>query len=355
MKTQKIIKRLLIGIVALCLVVAVAFYGFFHHEIKTLNSIEKAAEYPLYTMTYDGDYGIDEFLKVGASSDDELVTFVIQQVLKGLPLQINIPNLGCSTFNAYNPNSNGYVFGRNFDLDYSPAMFVRTMPKNGYASVSMVNLGFIGYNEDHLPDTLKDSLLTLAGPYAPLDGMNEKGLCVGVLLIDTEPTNQMTDKVDITTTTAIRMLLDQAATTEEAIALLKQYDMHSSANSCYHFQIADANGHSAVVEYIDNKMSVVYPETSYQAATNFLLTPGDYNFGKGHDRYTTLMSTLKAQDGKLDETQAMQLLKSVSQQSDEKEEGSATQWSVVYDQKNLTATICVGQDYDHSYTFSLFE
>ncbi len=42
------------------------------------------------------------------------------------------------------------------------------------------------------------------------------GLAVGVLLIDTEPTNQETDKVDITTTTAIRMMLDRCATVDEA-------------------------------------------------------------------------------------------------------------------------------------------
>ena len=84
-------------------------------------------------------------------------------------------------------------------------------------------------------------MVTLAAPYAPLDGMNEKGLAVGVLLIDTTPTNQNTKKVDITTTTAIRMMLDKAKNVDEALALLSSYDMHSSANSCYHFQICDAS------------------------------------------------------------------------------------------------------------------
>ena len=68
--------------------------------------------------------------------------------------------------------------------------------------------------------------------------------------------------------------------------------MHSSANSCYHFQIADATGKSVVVEYIDNEMKLVEPTEGYQAATNFLLTPGDYTFGKGQDRYATIMNGL---------------------------------------------------------------
>ena len=131
---------------------------------------------------------------------------------------------------------------------YKRQLFVRTAPEDGYRSISMVNLSYIGFGEGKLPTSLLDSLLTLAAPYVPLDGLNEKGLAVGVLLIDTEPTDQQTDKPDITTTTAIRLLLDRAATVDEALALLSQYDMHASANSCYHFQIADAAGRAVVVE-----------------------------------------------------------------------------------------------------------
>ena len=308
-------------------------------------------------MEYDGDYGMDEFLEVGASSDAELVSFVVDRILKGLPLEINIPSLGCSTFYAKSSEGDGYYFGRNFDLSYSPGMFVRTNPDNGYASISMVNLGFIGYGKEKLPDTFTDSLLTLAAPYAPLDGMNEKGLCVGVLLIDTEQTNQQTDKIDITTTTAIRMLLDKAATVDEAVEMLSNYDMHSSANSCYHFQITDATGKSAVVEYINNEMSIIEPEEFYQGATNFLLTPGDYDFGHGQDRYQILMDTLKENQGILSSSQSMDLLQAVAQDEHETDRGSisSTQWSVVYDTQNLTATICMNQDIKNQYTYSIFE
>jgi len=34
-------------------------------QIKTLASIDKVNDYPIYTMTYYGGYGFDEFLKVG--------------------------------------------------------------------------------------------------------------------------------------------------------------------------------------------------------------------------------------------------------------------------------------------------
>ena len=61
------------------------------------------------------------------------------------------------------------IFGRNFDLTYSPALVVETAPDNGYRSISTVNLAFLGFGEDKLPDTWKQKLITLAAPYAPLD------------------------------------------------------------------------------------------------------------------------------------------------------------------------------------------
>ena len=67
---------------------------------------------------------------------------------------------------------------------------------------------------------------------------------MAVLRIGDERQTRIREKVDITTTTAIRLMLDKAADVEEALALLEQYDMHSSAGSCYHFQISDARGKS---------------------------------------------------------------------------------------------------------------
>ena len=236
-RAGKYIRRALLALAAVILAAVLVLLALFQAELRTLNTIERL-----------GDYGLDDFLaQGGASNDNELLDFLMQKLLKGLPLRFDIPDLGCSTFAAETPEGDA-IFGRNFDMYYSPALFVRTAPEDGYRSISMVNLSYIGFGEDKLPTSLLDSLLTLAAPYVPLDGLNEKGLAVGVLLIDTEPTDQQTDKPDITTTTAIRLLLDRAATVDEALALLSQYDMHASANSCYHFQIADAAGRAVVVE-----------------------------------------------------------------------------------------------------------
>lgn len=365
---KRIVARVLIALVALVIVAVGAVAFMFRHEIATVASIRKVNDYPMYTMDYDGDYGIDEFLEQGgASNDAELIEFVVQHLMKDLPITIELPDLACSTFNATTPEGEA-IFGRNFDLSYSPSMLVRTDPDDGYASISMVNLGFLGYGDDKLPDSPTSSITALAAPYAPLDGVNEAGLAVGVLLIDTDPTNQQTDRVDITTTTAIRLMLDKCATVDEAIELLGRYDMHSSANSCYHFQIADASGTSVVIEYIDDEISVLEADDvttagvpaegqTYMAATNFLLTPGEYDFGGGQDRYAIVMEGLTAADGVLTEEAAMDLLAACAQEPhlNSRGEESATQWSVVYNLDEPGATIAVGMDYEDVFEVSLAE
>ncbi len=267
-----LVKRVLavvaVAAVSLCLVACIAGVALFGNELKTLGTISKIDEYPLYTMEYVGDYGIDEFLEQGgasndaelidfvvgrllkglpvkielpnlacstfnaetpdlytmeyvgdygidefleqggASNDAELIDFVVGRLLKGLPVKIELPNLACSTFNAETPEGDAVfgridfvvgrllkglpvkielpnlacstfnaetpegdaVFGRNFDLEFSPGMMVRTAPKDGYASISMVNLAFIGYGAEKLPDDFASSIVSLAAPFAPLDG-----------------------------------------------------------------------------------------------------------------------------------------------------------------------------------------
>lgn len=341
--------------IVLAAVLAGAFL--FRHELKTLTTLEKIDDNVLYTMKYDGDYGFDDFLLTGASTDGELVRFVTDRLLRGLPLEFSIPDLGCSTFSAWTEDGDR-IFGRNFDLTYSPALVVETAPDNGYRSISTVNLAFLGFGEDKLPDTWKQKLITLAAPYAPLDGINEKGLAVAVLRIADEPTDQDTGKMDITTTTAIRLMLDKAATVDEAVSLLEQYDMHSSAGSCYHFQLADAAGDSAVVEYIDNEFVVLKADEGYQMATNFLLSDKKFNFGNGQDRYEILESSLNRCGGVVKDEQAgMDLLQAASKDwhvSETSGRLNATQWSIVFNCTDLTAKVVTGRQYDKpAHTFSL--
>lgn len=101
------------------------------------------------------------------------------------------------------------------------------------------------------------------------------------MIQDSDTISQNTDKPDITTTTAIRLLLDKAATVDEATGSLSEYDMHASMNYMVHSAIADSDGNSVCVEYIGNQMNVI----DTPVVTNFYLSEGDkYGIGTAQSR-----------------------------------------------------------------------
>lgn len=346
-----------LSIASLVLAFSIGVGSLFFGEIRTLMSFKELNDQPFYEMTYYADYGLDEFLESGAATDHELVSFVTKKILKGVSFEVN-PDGACSTFIATTPEEDD-LFGRNFDYVPSIGLIVRTAPKDGYESISVVNLNHLGLSTENMPTkNLLNRIITLAAPYAPLDGMNEKGLAIGVLVITEGIVHQDTGKVPITTTSAIRMVLDKAATVDEAIALLEQYDMNSSGETGYHFQIADANGDTAIVEYINNEMHVLTKEEGYTAATNFVLY-NDLNLGYGQDRYEKIKETQEATNGIMTEEEALDLLLNVPAQGAREVEGSSegipsdTQWSSVYNLDDLTLQICTSRDRSRIYNYSL--
>jgi hypothetical protein len=103
-------KKISLFILAIVFLITVGVWFVFRSEIKTVNSIKKVDDYGFYTMEYAGDYGFDEFLKVGADNDEELIAFVAKKLLKGLPIAITGPILSCSTFNAVTPGGRIYFW-----------------------------------------------------------------------------------------------------------------------------------------------------------------------------------------------------------------------------------------------------
>ena len=53
----------------------------------------------------------------------------------------------CSLFAAMGDPGSGH-HGRNFDWEFSPALFLHSNPGDGYASVSMVGIAYLGFVED---------------------------------------------------------------------------------------------------------------------------------------------------------------------------------------------------------------
>lgn len=315
---------------------------------------EKIAELEdgLSTVRYEGDYGFDEFLsRGGASSDREVIGYLTENLLGSLDLEFGGGVFGCSTITVQNAEGE-VLFGRNFDWNSCDAMIVTSYPENAYASVSTVNMKFIRQGTGGVAGLASkaDEVRTVAALYAPLDGMNEKGLAVSVNMIqDSATIDQDTEKPDITTTTAIRLLLDKAGSVEEAVELLGQYDMHASMGLMVHLAITDALGNSVVVEYIGNEMVV----TETPVVTNFYLAEGEkYGVGteQSHERYEILMNCLK-ENSVMEETKVKDVLDRVSK--DNFGEFESTEWSIVFNLSKGKATYYHRENYTQGYVFTL--
>lgn len=352
-------KKIIISLFAILLVVLIGALAVFQGEARTLLSVKEKGDTGIYEINYAADYKLDELLEAGgASTEEQLVQYIIKTMLKGLPIDVpyEIPNLACSTFYAETPEQ-GYIFGRNLDNQTTDLAVIKTSPKGAYSSVSVVNLSFLGYTEDFTPNALLNRLNTLATAYFPLDGINEKGLAVGVLQLQAPATAQDNGKPDVGTTLAIRAMLDKCATVDEAVEWLKGVDMYAAAKGCYHFQIADATGKSVVVSYVDNEMIITEKENGFIAATNFYLhdVPFEYD-AQGLDRYEILEKTLTEKKSVLTAQEGMNLLKNVritGTDPDAKGRVYSTQWSSIYDLTNPSLSLCADMNYDDIYVYEV--
>lgn len=307
----------------------------------------KELEKGFSVVRYEGDYGFNTFLEQGgADSDAGVAAWLASQLEQDVFLSGN--SFGCSTLSVENRDG-GYLFGRNFDWNTCNGLIVSARPENGFSSVSTVNLDFIrsgGMDISRFPDQIQ----AFVSLYAPLDGMNEKGLAVSVNMIqDSAAIHQDTGKPDITTTTAVRLLLDQAEDVEEAVELLRQYDFHSSMEMMVHLAVADAEGKSVVVEYVDNEMIV----TETPVVTNFYLAQGEkqgIGTAQSHTRYEILMQALE-EHGEMTEIEVRDALDSVSK--DNFGEFESTEWSIVMNQETKELIYYHREDYETGYIVSV--
>lgn len=304
----------------------------------------------LSRIHFEGNDGFDEFLaQGGADSDSDVAEYLTSNLIdSGISILFGENPFGCSTLSVAGSDG-GYLFGRNFDWNNCNALIVSASPENAYASVSTVNLDFVqagGIDISKMPDGVQ----ALVGMYAPLDGMNEKGLAVSVNMIqDSAAINQDTGKTGITTTTAVRLLLDRAADVDEAVKLLGDYDMHGSMGMMIHFAIADASGKSVVVEYINNEMHV----TDTPVVTNFYLTEGEkYGIGtsQSHERYE-ILTDLISQNKQMSKEDVRDALDRVSK--DNFDDYASTEWSIVMDQENKELTYYHREDYTKGYSIQI--
>ena len=300
-------------------------------------------------VQFEGNDGLEAFLTAGgASSDREVVQFLSSHLLADFDISSGI--FGCSTIAVASPEGDR-LFGRNFDWEKCDTLVISSKPEEGYASISTVNMDFISQNGGEVSAALKlNDVRTLAALYAPLDGMNEAGFVISVNMIqDAATIDQNTDKPDITTTTAIRLLLNKAASVEDALDLLKQYDLHASMGMMIHFAMADISGRSVAVEYVDNEMIV----TETPVVTNFYLSEGEKSgvgTAQSHERFDILVQALSEKET-MSMSDVRDALGSVSKGNFG--EFESTEWSIVFNLDHGTVHYYHRENYESRYVFKI--
>ncbi len=312
--------------------VAAEDLGLTPDEFASLTSLEEVDDYPLYVMHR---YAPEPLLA--------------QSVGVGGVAAAQAPGWGCALFAAVaDPDS--MVFGRNFDWEFSPALLLFNHPDDGYDSVAMVDIEYLGFPGDAAQDLTDQPLGDLVGlleaPRIPFDGMNEAGLVVGMAAVPATPVPSDPSRATVDSLGVIRVALDTAATVGEAIEVFRSLNVDFSGQTPLHYLLADATGDAALVEYKDGEVWVARSDSGWLHATNFLLSGGQSATGQCH-RYDELDAQLSELQGELDLDTALQMLEDVAQ--------SHTQWSIVYGLTTRELQVTMGQSYGTTYEFSLNE
>lgn len=287
---------------------------------RTIGSLRRIDDLPLYEMTFHGSY--DRETPFG------------EEELAG-----RADGWACSLFAL---GGDRPLFGRNFDWDPNPALIVHADPPDGYASVSVVDL-FHLLGDSAPPDlsAASDRRRLAHAVLAPFDGVNEKGLAIGMA---TAPEGGLPapspGRPDIGSVRVIRMMLDRAATVAEAVAIMRRYDVDFTLGPQVHYLIADSAGDSAVVEYAGGEFNVI----DDRMLTNFTMTGTSDAQRRADTRYGALADGLPAVR---DWRDAMGLLRRVAQPH--------TRWSVVYELGGATARVVTGRRWERVHTISLVQ
>lgn len=359
---KKTIKVILAVVLAVVLLGAGAFGVLYAGRIKTMSSIQKITDYSdgynLYRMNVEYDYQLDDIIKRGITDDQSMIDAILAEALPLLPVKIKAPKFGCTAFTLTDENGQTHM-GRNYDFKRdTSAMLVYCTPKNGYKSVAFAAMDNVSAN---VPDeNLKKKLASLTAPFICLDGMNEKGVSIAVLTLDSTPVYHDTGKPTIATTLAIRLVLDRAATTQEAVDLLRGYDMFASSGRDYHFYITDASGDGRAVEYDCDSPTRELVDTKIEAITNFYaiykekVLPNQKNgiYGHGRERYDAVMEVLETQSPYTDAT-VWEALKASSQDPNPVDITSNTQWSINFNNTARTASIAIRRNWQDVTVYAL--
>lgn len=222
------------------------------------------------------------------------------------------------------------------NMDWYPAvpgMMVATAPTDGYRSVGVAPVMTGKANATPTTDELETS--ANIAPLTTMDGVNEKGLSAAILQIHRwQAPND--GKPSISQLAVVRLLLDKAATVDEAISLLGRYDIAAygaqyASLGGLHYALADATGAKATIEFDGGKMHVTRPTDTYQTTTNTMTWNHEI---ESDQRWKKVDTAVREAGGSMGERDAFGLLAATPSHST-----STLQWTVAYDLDAKTGII----------------
>lgn len=303
------------------------------NQVRSLLSFRKVDDYPLYVMHLYGDNGLSRLFEEGIQADSGSPA-----VASGTD-----PQWACTVFATLNGNGDR-LLGRNFDWHNRPTLVLFTHPPAGFDAVSMVDISYLGFERGK--PSWSDRLRLLDAAHWPFDGMNEHGLAVGMMAVSRAKDQADPGQATIGSLHAMRLILDRARTVDEAIALLRRYNLDFGGGPPLHYLIADAAGSSAIVEFIQGEMVVSHSKEPWQVATNFVVSGHNPSSARSQcRRYAHADTALQQAAGLLSQAGALALLQDVSQ--------PITMWSVVYGLSSGKVSVVMGRDYDQVHRFQI--
>ena len=214
-KIIRFMKKFLLWLFAILIVLAAAVAIIWGGEIRTISSLRSVGGNPyLYEMTYKASYDLDDMIAKEVDTNAELLDYVVKRIGKGIPIKMKssqvadengeLETIHCTSFQARNADGGGFLFGRNYDYFKNPTLVTHSYPKNGYASLAVTDMSHVGYGLEKLPTSLLKKVNALAAIYAPVDGINEKGVCMSIMALPKQASQQDTPKPDVGTSAIIR-------------------------------------------------------------------------------------------------------------------------------------------------------
>ena len=345
-------------------------------EMAALTTFKHVSDHPYYTMTYQ-NFEYSDMVNKELSNNDEVIKYYKQKFFKSL--SDAIPG---EDKNEYVTKGSVAFYSRTFIYSYmkgrvynsydAPILMVTAKPQNGYKSWNIIDMSDVGVQaETNVDQWYNNAFQTIAATYCTSEGINQEGLSVSLISCPVASCDD-TNLINITPFVAVRLMLDRATTVDNAIDVLKNYDIDFSSGT-YHFFVSEKEEKSAIIEYVNGSMEVKYMESGalHQVCSNKMESPKvpsstrDYN--NAYDEVTlydffekALSDQLSGGKPGMSQDYAQSIMKSQStnmRDSGENHFGTVlygTQYTVFYDTAKMKMQIVVENDAKtQSYSYDL--